>query len=562
MKKMTISCVLFLAFNATYAQIGVNTPDPSATFDITAKNTTGVSTNVDGLLIPRVDRERAQNMLAVPTSTLIYVNNISTGTQTGTAVNIDDSGYYYFDETVWKKLNSGNATDKDSNIYNINGSLLDNRTVSQGNKTLAFTGTANNAFSVDGSTFSVDANANSVGIGTTAPGSKLSIIGNFALGTNYAGLSAPSNGAIIQGAVGIGTNNASPAKLRVVSQNDDVANEYHFDDYSGSTNKYNALRFHKSRGTVAAPANLNNGDNIGSIEFIPHFNGTVEPYHNGTGINALYEGNGTDNLTSLRFFTSGDMPYSGEKMRIDPKGNVGIGTSSPTNLLHLNSSTNGALKIVDGTQGADKVLTSDANGVATWKDLPASGGNSENIYTANGALLGNRTVTQDNKTLAFTGTAKNAFSIDEDTFSVDAADNKVGIGTTSPTQKFVVKGANAQPSGTSATVRIEGDSNHALDFGTFADSPYGSYVSSIDKNSGNGLPLILNPIGSNVGIGTNNPHSSAILELSSTTQGFLPPRMTTAQRDAIAAKAEGLVIYNTSTKLLEYFDGTNWKNYQ
>ena len=47
--------------------------------------------------------------------------------------------------------------------------------------------------------------------------------------------------------------------------------------------------------------------------------------------------------------------------------NVGIGTGAPTAKLHLNSSSNGAIRIVDGTQAAGYVLTSDANGVGTWQ---------------------------------------------------------------------------------------------------------------------------------------------------------------------------------------------------
>jgi hypothetical protein len=46
----------------------------------------------------------------------------------------------------------------------------------------------------------------------------------------------------------------------------------------------------------------------------------------------------------------------------------------------------------------------------------------------------------------------------------------------------------------------------------------------------------------NVGIGTNTPQASAILDVTSTTKGLLPPRMTKAQRDAIASPAEGLLI--------------------
>jgi hypothetical protein len=60
-------------------------------------------------------------------------------------------------------------------------------------------------------------------------------------------------------------------------------------------------------------------------------------------------------------------------------------------------------------------------------------------------------------------------------------------------------------------------------------------------------------------IGTSpfNKNSSAVLELESTTKGFLPPRMTTAQRDAIVSPAKGLVLYNTDTDLLEMNAGTN-----
>jgi uncharacterized protein (TIGR02145 family) len=61
-----------------------------------------------------------------------------------------------------------------------------------------------------------------------------------------------------------------------------------------------------------------------------------------------------------------------------------------------------------------------------------------------------------------------------------------------------------------------------------------------------------------VGIGTNTPSTSAVLELQSTDKGFLPPRMTTAQRSLIATPVEGLIIYNSSNNCLEFFDGTNW----
>ena len=48
-----------------------------------------------------------------------------------------------------------------------------------------------------------------------------------------------------------------------------------------------------------------------------------------------------------------------------------------------------------------------------------------------------------------------------------------------------------------------------------------------------------------VGIGTNTPDASAALDLTSTTGGLLTPRMTAAQRDAIATPSQGLIIFCT-----------------
>jgi len=57
----------------------------------------------------------------------------------------------------------------------------------------------------------------------------------------------------------------------------------------------------------------------------------------------------------------------------------------------------------------------------------------------------------------------------------------------------------------------------------------------------------------NVGIGTSSPAVAAQLDLSSTTQGFLPPRMTTAQANAILYPVEGLMVYNTTLQCLAYY---------
>jgi len=59
-----------------------------------------------------------------------------------------------------------------------------------------------------------------------------------------------------------------------------------------------------------------------------------------------------------------------------------------------------------------------------------------------------------------------------------------------------------------------------------------------------------------VGIQTNTPDPSAALEVAGQSQGILPPRLTTAQRNSIVLPAEGLVLYNTDTHCLEINEGT------
>lgn len=73
---------------------------------------------------------------------------------------------------------------------------------------------------------------------------------------------------------------------------------------------------------------------------------------------------------------------------------------------------------------------------------------------------------------------------------------------------------------------------------------------------------------SNVGIGTTSPDASALLDLTSTSRGFLVPRMIEAQKYAIAAPATGLMIYQTTTQdtgtyagqtaCFWYYNGGRW----
>ena len=65
--------------------------------------------------------------------------------------------------------------------------------------------------------------------------------------------------------------------------------------------------------------------------------------------------------------------------------------------------------------------------------------------------------------------------------------------------------------------------------------------------------------GTSVGIGTVTPDASAILDLSATTKGFLPPRMTETERLAIASPTIGLMVYQTdSTDGVYVYKAAGW----
>ncbi|MCR9203511.1 MAG: tail fiber domain-containing protein, partial [Halobacteriovoraceae bacterium] len=61
-------------------------------------------------------------------------------------------------------------------------------------------------------------------------------------------------------------------------------------------------------------------------------------------------------------------------------------------------------------------------------------------------------------------------------------------------------------------------------------------------------------------LGASSANGSALLEIESTTKGFLPPRMTTAQRNAISSPAEGLIVFDTDLEYLFLYKGSTWKS--
>jgi len=144
------------------------------------------------------------------------------------------------------------------------------------------------------------------------------------------------------------------------------------------------------------------------------------------------------------------------------------------------------------------------------------------------------TVTADAGTLTGTTLASNVVS--SSLTSVGTIATGVWSGTTVAVAKGGTGTTNGSITGTSALTFAAGGSNENISI----------------KPSGTGSVI--------VGAGTITPTSSAALDVNSTSQGFLPPRLTTTQRDAITSPVEGLTIWNKTNKQLEVYDGSYWVN--
>ena len=186
MKKIYLLFYLVLAVTCLQAQnnvgIGTNTPVSSAKLDITATD--------KGLLIPRValTATNVAGPITSPASSLL-VYNTATASSGATFVS---PGYYYWDGAKWVRLlnaktvnaNNGLSILGDS-LIQLGGALIQPTTVSSLTATnkMSFTGTGVDAFNVDGTTLSIDATNDRVGVGTATPTEKLNVNGSVLLPT-------------------------------------------------------------------------------------------------------------------------------------------------------------------------------------------------------------------------------------------------------------------------------------------------------------------------------------------------------------------------------------------
>jgi hypothetical protein len=126
-----------------------------------------------------------------------------------------------------------------------------------------------------------------------------------------------------------------------------------------------------------------------------------------------------------------------------------------------------------------------------------------------------------------------------------AGDGKVYIGTTTATTSILNVNGNTLIYG---NIFLNGTTNRAIQNAT-AGRALINFATVGDSYFNNG----------SLGIGTTTPNTSSILDLTSTSKGFLPPRMTNVQITGITSPPEGLTIYSTDAKTLVFYNGTSWQ---
>jgi len=298
---------------------------------------------------------------------------------------------------------------------------------------------------------------------------------------------------------------------------------------------------------------INNILNANTIPYIANGLGAVAtPSYTFTG--DLNTGMWSPAADTLAFSKGG-----AEAMRIDSSGNVGIGTTTPGAKLDVN----GPIVIGnitargDGSEGGQITFNNATNSAGPLTlDVDATG-NGRLITTVNSANL---SLGQ----LSGTGGIVQFYTANSERMRIDASGN-VGIGTSAPPQLLAVGSSTDQfgagVSGAVATAYFGSPSSGSGGIRRLAyDRSTGDFNFIGGSVASPSTQMTITSTGS-VGIGTSSPDASALLDVSSTTKGFLPPRMSTAQRDAIGgATQEGLIIYNVTTDKLQVFAAGAWVN--
>jgi hypothetical protein len=521
MKLINTFWILILLSLTTYGQnVGIGTSSPAALLDVSGTN--------NGILIPRValtGTGSAGPLTSPAISTLVY--------NTATVSNVTP-GYYYWSGTAWIRLIDNASLAGATTVSNTSSANTLSTTVN------GVTGTGvniinSNALGMSGNNLTATIN----GIGSSAQS-----LSGLSLSGDVTGTLAGSTVGRIQGTgVAIsslatnnllqynGTNwvNVTPASVVNNIYNSDgtlTGNRtvtMAGDNLTFSSTTGNLIFNPSSTGYVgigtAAPAaeeeiNLAGTSSLATMQQNVSAHGLAlsTTYANGNYFPGI-EWYGTndnptkpkagiwsygDNSGSKLYFGTSNFYATGitnAAMVIDPSGRVGVGVTSPVYALDVAG-------VIQATASGYPIIQHNNTNPATY---------GLDVYTENGtekAFLGMGGSTESlGANVAY---AQDGFSMNSD-----------GAGA-----------MNISNRGASKTIYLNTGTESTSNFHT------------VTINSGN--------------VGINNTSPAAILDVTSTTSGFLPPRMSTGQRTGISAPVAGMMIYNTDNSCLQFYNGTIW----
>lgn len=288
-------------------------------------------------------------------------------------------------------------------------------------------------------------------------------------------------------------------------------------------------------------------------------------------------------------------------------GGVAIGTNSPSYLLTVSGSTNNHLAVFESSSNSGSgiiIKTTSTSGVIGAKlSFQASGYASAYgiIEYDNGLWLSNPNVGVHS---AFNNSGDLVVGVSTPFVTYGARLHIKGSGSTSSSYGFRVDTATLN---SVFTVRDDGRTMGGIASNTFSIGGANGFIASqtafdlgaIDYSSnfsfriygaseayfvarhsngnegrigyqGSSFFYISNSVSSNIGVlsndvlrlginsGLSDIENSSALQINSTTQGFLPPRMTTVQKNAISSPVAGLTVYDSTLQSIAFHNGTSW----
>lgn len=354
--------------------VGINTNEPRATLHIEP----GTSES-KGLIIPRITAAEMVNMSNLPhfgedqhaiiTYLKIPMPSID---RTGKLVDVDEPGYYYYDNTTgvkkWKKLGGNGSAAQDLRMIGNDNHITQDAGVGE-NGTSVGTGTSNIAIGkavLKSNTIGY----NNVVIGNSSlynntTGSENMVLGGNSLIINTTGYNNIAIGASILQNNSTGSNNFG---IGTGALNQNSTGSYNFALgpsalLGNSTGDYNTGIGYLAGQWIQGNGNMHIGIDSDAYKYMPTVSGQLNKVIFIGHLDSLNDTFDTSNASS-NVILLGDDSYNAP--------NVGIGTYKPVAKLDIKGPYGRAIRIADGTQGQGKVLTSDYNGVGTWKEINVS----------------------------------------------------------------------------------------------------------------------------------------------------------------------------------------------